>query len=66
MATTLKLNARVTDQGQNREIELSPGSQAQEAGVYQIRDGFTFRLSSDHPDYDAYVNGQSYDVVINP
>lgn len=61
---TLKMRATVTDQGANRAVELKPGNEAQEAGVYQVKDGFTFVLTPDHPDYDSYTNGTTYNVQV--
>lgn len=62
--TTLKMRATVTDQGSNRTVELKPGNEAQEAGVYQVKDGFTFVLTPDHPDYNSYSTGGTYNVQV--
>lgn len=62
---TLRMRAQVTDQGANRTVELKPGNEAQEAGVYQVKDGFTVVLTSDHPDYNTYSNGGTYTVQVS-
>lgn len=62
---TLKMKAQVTDQGSNRTVELKPGNETQEAGVYQIKDSFTVVLTPDHPDYNSYTSGNTYTVQVS-